>query len=60
MSKTVSNQVSHHVYIHSNGTRSLPIFSKFTIKFLKNDLSKWKLKFLFILVRLQLKMVEFI
>lgn len=59
MSKTVSNQVSHLVSIHSNGTRSLPIFSKCTIKFLKKGLSKWKLKFLFILVQLLLKTVEF-
>lgn len=60
MSKTVSNQVFHLVFIHSNGIKSLPISSKCTIKFLKKGLSKWKLKFLFILVQLQLKMEEFI
>ena len=60
MSKTVSNQVSHLVSIHSNGTRSLPTFSKCTIKFLKKGLFKWKLKFLFIHVQLQLKTEGFI
>jgi hypothetical protein len=60
MLKIVSNLVSHLVSIHSNGIRSLPIFLKCTIKFLKKGLSKWKLKFLFILARLQLKTEGFI